>query len=77
VAGAIRLGAALVRTSDLFRPARYLKQARDEAYARACRDAIFRTSGAVVVFPEPPSDEVEAALEDAEKGVAPNDSGAA
>lgn len=75
VAGASRLGVALVRTPDMFRPARYLKQTRDEAYARACREAIFRTSGAVVVFPEPPSDESDATVEDAERDDGPPKAG--
>lgn len=66
VAGATRLGVALVRTPDLFRPARYLKRTRDRTYARACREAIHRTSGSVVAFPEPPSDEATRTTDDAE-----------
>ncbi|MGH6923376.1 MAG: hypothetical protein ACRED5_06520 [Propylenella sp.] len=49
-----RLGAALVSTPDLFAVARYLKEFHDPDYARACRTAIFETSGEVVQFPEPP-----------------------
>ena len=56
---AARLGVALVRTSDLFIPSRYLKTHKDIEYARQCREAIFMTSGNVVVFPAPPVDEIE------------------
>lgn len=50
-----RIGAALVRTPDLFVPAKYLKEnPSDSEYAAACRNAIFSTKGEVVVFPTPP-----------------------
>jgi hypothetical protein len=49
-----RINAALVRTPDLFAPARYLKETPDDAYAEACRKAIFNTAGNVVSFPPPP-----------------------
>ncbi len=53
-----RIGAALVRTPDLFGPAIYLKEnPSDLSYAAACRDAIFRTSGDIVVFPPLPAAE--------------------
>jgi hypothetical protein len=55
VAGARRLGVALVRTRDLFEPARYLRRTADQAYADACRRALFDASGCTVRFPEPPS----------------------
>lgn len=54
ITGAKRLGVALVRTQDLFEPARYLKENADDEYARACREAIFSSSGTVVEFPRPP-----------------------
>jgi len=49
-----RLGVALVRTSDLFEPARYLLDNPDDGYAGACRQAIFEASGEIVTFPPPP-----------------------
>ena len=49
-----RVGIALVRTPDLFEPARYLRENRDPDYAEACRHAIMETAGEVVVFPAPP-----------------------
>lgn len=54
IAGAKRTGMALVRTSDLYFPAVYLKSTHDEEYAAACRNAIFNTAGDVVAFPKPP-----------------------
>lgn len=53
---ATRVGAALVKTSDLFQPVRYLLSHEDAEYAKACRDAIFSTKGNVVNFPAPPED---------------------
>jgi hypothetical protein len=50
-----RLGVALVRTADLFGPARYLSDHNDAAYAASCREAIFATKGAIVQFPMPPN----------------------
>jgi hypothetical protein len=49
-----RIGAALVKTPDLFAPAKYLKENGDNAYAVLCRRAIFSASGGVVSFPSPP-----------------------
>ena len=46
---------ALVRTADMFEPARYLTENEDAEYARLCRLAIQRCEGEVVVFPPPPS----------------------
>jgi len=42
----------------LFVPCRYLKGRADPDYARQCREAIFMTSGSVVVFPVPSIDEI-------------------
>ena len=54
LSAAKRIGAALVRTPDLFVPARYLKEhSTDTAYAKECREAIFRSVGVVVNFPKP------------------------
>ena len=55
VSAAKRVKVALVRTPDLFGPARYLKEnPTDVAYAAECRKAIFATEGAIVSFPVPP-----------------------
>ncbi len=54
VTSAKRLHVALVRTPDLFGPARYLSVTRDDAYATACRQAICTADGDVVTFPTPP-----------------------
>lgn len=54
IAGAKRLGVALVRTPDLFGVARFLKENPDPDFAALCRDAILNTSGDVVVFPPVP-----------------------
>jgi hypothetical protein len=56
LSAAKRIGAALVRTPDLFVPARYIKEnSSDTEYARTCREAIFSAAGEVVVFPPPPT----------------------
>lgn len=49
---------ALVKTSDLFEPARYLAILDDPEYAARCRKAITDGSGRIVVFPEPPHHDV-------------------
>jgi hypothetical protein len=55
VSAAGRVHAALIRTPDLFAPAKYLKEYRDdEEYAKHCREAIFRAEGDIVVFPPLP-----------------------
>jgi len=54
ITGAQRAGVALIRTADLFEPARYLRTHADPDFGRACREAIFAASGAVVEFPTPP-----------------------
>lgn len=54
VSAAARTGAALVRTADMFKPAKYLSDHEDKDYARECRVAILQTAGSVVIFPEPP-----------------------
>jgi len=51
-----RISAALVRTPDLFGPAKYLKENPSDAeYAKKCREAIFSAAGEIVAFPLPPS----------------------
>ena len=46
---------ALVRTADMFDPARYLSENDDPKYARLCRKAIHECEGKVVEFPALPS----------------------
>ncbi len=54
---AMRIGAALVRTPDLFEPARYLKEnPSDRSYAELCRRAIMQANGTVVAFAPPPEE---------------------
>ena len=45
---------ALVRTADMFEPARYLSENNDPEYAQLCRKAIHECEGQVVEFPAPP-----------------------
>jgi hypothetical protein len=54
ITAAKRAHVALVRTPDLFDPVRYLKSHTDIAYAKACREAILRADGEIVVFPQVP-----------------------
>lgn len=50
-----RVGAALVRTRDMFPPARYLQEnPADIEYSEQCRNAILISSGEIVEFPTPP-----------------------
>lgn len=46
---------ALVRTVDLFRVTKYLSEAKDKAFEKACRDAIYKCFGKVVQFPQIPT----------------------
>ena len=55
ISAAKRVKIALVRTPDIFMPAKYLRQnPKDKEYAKKCRDAIFETEGEIVVFPNLP-----------------------
>jgi hypothetical protein len=57
ISAARRIGAALIRTPDLFAPAKYLREnALDLEYAAKCREAILSTKGSIVVFPLPPQE---------------------
>lgn len=59
-----RVRAALMRTPDLFAPARYLKDnPSDATYAKQCREAIFRSEGDIVIFPPPPIDDTASVAE--------------
>jgi hypothetical protein len=44
----------LVRTTDLFRIAKYARESNDEAFAKKCRDALKGAVGGIVDFPELP-----------------------
>jgi hypothetical protein len=60
MSAAKRIGAALVRTPDLFEPAKYLKHhPGDVSYAGKCRAAIMSAEGDIVVFPPVPPAAVE------------------
>jgi len=52
--GAKREQIALVKTTDLYRVAMYLKEHRDEVFKSKCREAIFKGLGKVVRFPKIP-----------------------
>lgn len=65
ISAAKRIGAALIRTPDLFRPAKYLTENPSDAeYAKSCREAIISTAGDIVVFPTPPTDDTPLMAED-------------
>lgn len=56
ISAAKRAKVALVKTPDVFTPAKYLKQyPEDKEYAKQCRDAIFNAEGIEVIFPVPPT----------------------
>jgi hypothetical protein len=58
MSAAKRIRAALIRTTDLFAPARYLQgNPTDTEYAKKCRQSIFSTLGSIVEFPTPPLSE--------------------
>jgi hypothetical protein len=59
LAGAKRLGVALVRTTDLFTVAKFVKESPNAEFAASCREAIVNTSGQVVEFPPIPTTSTE------------------
>lgn len=64
ISAAQRAKTALVRTPDMFGPAKYLKEhPEDEEYATQCRTAIFSTEGEIAVFPSPPMQEGDSLTE--------------
>ena len=64
ISAAKRVGAALVRTPDLFIPAKYIKETpADAEYAKQCREAIFLAEGQIVIFPAPPVGDATAIAE--------------
>jgi hypothetical protein len=54
LAGAKRLGVALVRTPDLFALAKFLKENHNPEFATSCREAFLNAKGDVVIFPPVP-----------------------
>lgn len=52
--GAEREKIALVKTTDLFIVAKYLKENKNEKYKKACRNAIYNGLGKIVEFPKIP-----------------------
>jgi hypothetical protein len=65
VSGAQRLKVALVRTPDLFDISKYLKESDDPAFAKACREAIFKAEGEIVQFPTVPVTETDTKIGEA------------
>jgi len=64
ISAARRARAALVRTPDLFAPAKYLREnPSDTEYARQCRESIFVSEGELVTFPVPPVSDVTSITE--------------
>jgi hypothetical protein len=55
LSGAQQWNFALVRTPDLFRVVQYLRDNNDPQYARACRQSLADTEGAIVIFPTIPT----------------------
>ncbi len=46
---------ALMRTVDLFRVAKYIKESKNETFVKSCRDAIKNSSGKIIEFPTLPT----------------------
>jgi hypothetical protein len=46
---------ALVKTSDLFRVAKYVKESEDRDFAKKCREVIKSSIGKIVLFPDLPA----------------------
>lgn len=55
LSGAQRSKISLVRTTDLFYVAQYLRENQDPSYAKKCREAILTTEGNIVSFPSIPT----------------------
>jgi len=54
IKNAERLNAVLIRTSDLFNIAKYIKENKDDSLAKECRKAILESRGKIVTFPAIP-----------------------
>ena len=52
--GAEREKIALIKTSDLFPIVKYLREKKNEAFKKKCREAIFKGLGKIVTFPSIP-----------------------
>lgn len=52
IKNAKRLNVVLVRTPDLFKVARYVKENNDKKFATQCRKAILESRGGIAKFPE-------------------------
>ena len=52
IKNAERVNAILVRTSDLFKVAKDIRESNDEKFAEKCREAISESRGKIVEFPE-------------------------
>ena len=52
IKNAERVNAILVRTSDFFKVAKYIRESNDEEFAEKCREAISESRGKIVEFPE-------------------------
>lgn len=52
IKNAERLNSILVRTSDLFKVVKYIKENNDKSFAKECRRAILQSKGKIVKFPE-------------------------
>ena len=55
--GATREKIALIKTTDLFAVAKFLKETPNESFQKICRDAIHGGLGGIVKFPDVPSEE--------------------
>lgn len=49
------LNCILIKTSDLFRVAKYIKESEDQNFAKSCRDIIKSSVGKIVEFPDLPT----------------------
>lgn len=52
IKNAERLNAVLVRTFDLFKVVRYVKENNDKKFAKECRKAMLKSRGKIVKFPQ-------------------------
>jgi hypothetical protein len=67
--GAAVANIALVRTTDLFRVARFLKDNPNPNFGKLCREAILDGAGKVVVFPDLPVGPTETVRQDDSRAV--------
>jgi len=52
IKNAERLNAILIRTSDLFKAVKYIKENNDKNFAKKCRETIIKSRGKIVEFPK-------------------------